>query len=85
MTIDYEEYMDEADREWVKNFTTIPEGAIVSGFVSVISFINPDGSFGTRIYNCINGPTSHIVGLLNMAAFSYMHDAIVPPEDLEDK
>lgn len=76
-----EDYMDEADRQWLAAFNDIPEGAIVEGFVSVISWINPDGSLGHRAYHCLNRPLSHVVGLLEMTQFKMMFDNLETQEE----
>lgn len=78
--------MDEVDQAWVSEFKgegskSIPEGAIIEGFISIIKWINPDGSHDWRSYNTIDAPLSHILGLLQMAGFAMMQDNLVNRED----
>ena len=66
--------MDEADQAWVDTFRgkSIPANAIVEGFVSVIAWMDEDGSRCWRSYTCLDAPLSHTLGLLEMAKFGYM-------------
>lgn len=70
--------MDETDTKWVDGFIGgdkgIPEGSIIEGFFAVISYIRPDGERDWRPYNTIDAPLSNILGLLQMAGFTYMHE-----------
>lgn len=77
--------MDEADQEWVRMFQsgdtpTVPPDAIIQGFVSVISWMNPDGTFGWRAYNTIDAPLSHVLGLMEMAKFTMLHNNLAESE-----
>lgn len=67
--------MDELDTAWVNSFigSSIPEGSVVTGFVSVIEWIDPGGNARWRAYNTIDSPLSHILGLMTMAQFQLMH------------
>lgn len=73
---DNEMLMDEVDRLWIGEFlgNSIPEDAIVEGFISIISWVNPDGSRGWRSYNTLDQPLSSILGLMEMAKFTLMND-----------
>lgn len=78
--------LDKVDNEWLSSFQeanggSIPDDAVVEGFFSIISWVNPDGSLGWRLYNALDRPTSTIVGLLEMAKFDYMRAATESGED----
>lgn len=71
--------MDDLDREWVNAFIgsdkSIPDGAIVEGFISVISWIDEAGNRKHRHYNTIDAPLSHIIGLLDIAKYELLRSA----------
>lgn len=79
--------MDELDTLWVNGFVgdsinskSIPEGAIIQGFYSIISWIDPEGNHQWRGYNTIDAPLSSILGLLQMAAHTLMVDNTIERE-----
>lgn len=70
-------HMDEADQQWINTFIggeRVPAGSVVQGFTTIISFIDPQGNNGWDVYNTIDAPLSHILGLMTMAQFKMMHD-----------
>lgn len=75
--------MDDLDTQWVNSFigSSIPEDAVVTGFVSVIEWIGSNGERQWRTYNTIDGPLSHIVGLMSMSQFEMMSSATNREED----
>lgn len=78
--------LDEHDKAFIAGFMeenggSIPAGAVVEGFISLISWVNPDGTLGWRLYNALDRPTSTVVGLLEMAKFDYMRFATDSGED----
>lgn len=72
-----EQWNDEADSAWLSEFIgkSIPDDAVVEGFISLISFVRPDGTLDYRMYNTLNKPTSSVVGLLEMAKYNLMVEA----------
>lgn len=62
--------MDEADQQWVAAFQggdepTIPTDAIIEGFVSVITYIDPEsGKTKWVAYNTVSEDKTRVVGLL---------------------
>ena len=60
---------DELDDQWVESFRgrAIPEGAVVTGFISVIDYIDTDGEREYKVYTTLDNPLSEVVGLLEMA------------------
>lgn len=77
--------MDEEDIKWISTFGEgrIPKGAMVEGFVAIISYIQPDGDRGWDAYNTLDMPLSNILGLMDMAQFKFMHDnfRVITEED----
>lgn len=59
--------MDDVDRAYLDSF--IPEGSIVIGMVTVVSFIPPgsDGALAWRVHNDIDAPLTSALGLLELA------------------
>lgn len=61
------------DLAWLASFTSIPDGAVFDGFVSVISWMDPTtGESHWRHYHNMDRPISQIVGLLDMAKFDML-------------
>lgn len=78
--------MDEMDQKWVETFVgeedqSIPAGALIQGFISVISWIDEDGNFRWRLYNTLDLTLSNILGLLEMAKYTMMVDNTIRKED----
>lgn len=81
-----DEFMDEADIAWVNQFLEcnggkIPDGSVIDGFISIISWTDPDGNMQWRSYNTLNRPLSMILGLLTMCGHSMMMDNTQRIED----
>lgn len=83
--------MDEIDQAWIREFQqgdtpTIPPEAIIQGFVSIISWMNPDGTMGWRSYNTIDATLSHVLGLMDMAKHTMLvNNTITTGSENEDE
>lgn len=78
--------LDDYDKAFIdvfkeENGGSIPAGSVVEGFVALISWVQPDGSLGWKLYNALDRPTSTVVGLLEMAKYDYMRFATETGED----
>lgn len=73
--------LDDCDIKFIDSFReenggcTIPANSLVDGFITIISWMEPDGSKGWKLYHALDRPTSTVVGLLEMAKFEYLRDA----------
>ncbi len=62
----------EEDLATIANFLELPEGSMPLDGVVVIQYLDPDGE--TRIhFKTSDSYHSHLIGLLNMAAWQLMH------------
>jgi hypothetical protein len=63
---------DEADSQWLSSFMgqSIPTGATIEGFVSVISYMDDEGEMRWRMYSTIENAI-RAIGLLTAAAHNY--------------
>lgn len=66
---------DEADRAWLDSFipAKMPDGAIIQGYMLVVSFINPEtGESCWFAHRPMDAPISSCLGLMQMASFDMM-------------
>lgn len=81
--------MDDVDQQWVNGFigdgssAAIAEGSIIQGFLSIISWIDPEGNHRWRSYNTIDAPLSNILGLLEMTKYVMLTDNTRPLDESE--
>ena len=64
----YPEGSDEIDRAFIDSVAAINDGAFVQGMMTILSFVQPDGTNSWRFTHNIDMPVSQAVGLLHMAA-----------------
>jgi hypothetical protein len=76
--------LDAADTEWINSFigTSIAEGSTIDGFVSVISWIDPEGEMRWRLYSTIDNAIRSI-GLLTAASTALSMEISNPTESEE--
>lgn len=70
---------DEVDRAYIDSINGIQEGSFVQGLISVVSWVDPDGTNKWRATWRLDAPVSQGVGLLNMAAMDILK--ATPAED----
>lgn len=68
----YPDDFDDIDRAYVDAIVAIPDGSFVQALMSVVSFVEPDGTNKWRFVHCIEIPSSQGVGLLHMASVELM-------------
>lgn len=63
---------DEVDRAYIDSVTGIADGSFVQGLISVLSWVDPDGTNKWRATWRLDAPVSQGIGLLNMAAMDIL-------------
>lgn len=81
--------MDESDEIWVNSFIgdgpgMIPEGSVIEGFISIVSWLTPEGEWKWRSYNVMDTRLSNILGLLDMTKFTMMRGNEQPLKQEDD-
>lgn len=80
--IRYPENFDEPDRQFLNSIHSIPDGALVDGYIVVVSFVDPDtGASRWQLVNNADLPVSQSVGLIELAKLELLqrtpHSSIV--------
>jgi hypothetical protein len=77
--------LDTEDERWASTFVgqSIPEGSTIDGFVSVISWVDPEGNLRWRSYTTFDSGVQS-VGLLTMAAAELTYDTIKQSSEESD-
>ncbi len=67
----YPDDTDEVDVAYLDSLN-LPDGSFVQGFVTVVSYVDPDGTNGWRLHYGCDIPTTQVVGLLACAQVEMM-------------
>lgn len=78
--------MDQVDRDWLDSFIgkSIPQDAVVEGFYSIITWIDPDGERCWRTYNQFDLPVSTLIGVIELAKHQLIKDCVRFPGGEDD-
>lgn len=68
----YPEGLDDADQAFLDSFPGIPDGSFVQGFVTIVTYVTPDGSNAWMLHQNVDLPASQTIGLLACAQTELM-------------
>lgn len=68
----YPESADDTDRALLDSIASIPDGSFVQAMMTIVSFVQPDGTNSWCLAYNQDVPASQMIGLLHMAAVEMM-------------